>query len=428
MLSMADLSLSTDKMCAAELDADDELASFRDRFYIPRDGRKPLTYLCGHSLGLMPKHAEDAVQSELDRWRRAAVDGHFSDQDGWLAYHERFAQPLAKLVGARASEVVAMNSLTVNLHLMLVSFYRPTPERHAILIESGAFPSDRYAVESQLSFHGYDVSRSLIEWQPVSGFTGLSSDAFEDVLRSRGGSIALVLLPGVQYVTGEALDIAELTEIARRYGCRIGFDLAHAIGNVPLKIHDAGADFAVWCSYKYLNGGPGAVGGCFVHARHHRVIDMPRFCGWWGHDKASRFRRAQSFRPIESAEGWQISNPPILSMAPLDKSLEIFVAAKPARLRQKSVRLTSYLEYLVDELLRDRVSLLSPRSQRARGAQLSFSISRGRMSASELVEALRREHIVIDSRESDILRIAPVPLYNRFIDVFNAVDALQRAL
>jgi kynureninase len=424
---MKRLTFTADEDCARALDDADELVPYRRQFHFPTAGGRPLIYLSGHSLGLLPKRGAAYVERELERWRRHAVEGHFA-AGGWYGYHERFAKPLARLTGARRHEVVAMNSLTVNLHLLLVSFFRPTRQRSKILIEAGAFPSDRYAVESQLRFHGLDPAISLVELAPRAPNGRLSPETLEHRLARDGESIALVLLPGVQYLTGEALDIGGLTSVAQRYGCSVGFDLAHAIGNVPLALHSSNVDFAVWCSYKYLNGGPGAIGGCFVHERHGAECDRPRLAGWWGHDKKRRFEMEHDFRAMRGAEGWQISNPPIFAMAPLEASLEIFDAARLPRLREKSVRMSRYVDFLLESLLPDRVAILTPASARARGAQVSLRLMQTSADAATIASRLRSRRIVIDTREPDILRLAPAPLYNRFRDIFAAVNALQRAL
>jgi len=423
---MPQYKFSVDSRYATSLDADDELAAFRRRFHLPKSNARPLIYLCGHSLGLMPRTASANVDRELTRWQEHAVEGHFRE-DGWFAYHERFARPLARLAGARSAEVVAMNTLSVNLHLMLVSFYRPSKRRFKILIERGAFPSDRYAVESQLRFHGFQPASALIEFD-TDRSGRLTPEALTTLLEREGESIAVVLLPGVQYLSGEALDIAALTRIAHSYNCIAGFDLAHAIGNVPLAMHDSNADFAVWCGYKYLNGGPGAIAGCFVHERHSRNFDLPRFAGWWGHDKSKRLLMEPEFRPIAGAEGWQISNPPILAMAPLEASLDIFAEARPKRLRRKSIRLTRYLDDLLRSQLSGSIEILTPEPARARGAQLSLRLTNAKLSATALAARLRARNIVIDVREPDVLRLAPVPLYNRFRDVFNTVRAIKQLL
>jgi kynureninase len=412
---------------ARSLDAADPLAPLRARFELPKERGRALTYLCGHSLGLMPRAARRAVGDELDRWAALGVDGHFG-AGGWLDFHRRFAAPLAALAGAKPSEVVAMNTLTVNLHLMLVSFFRPTPRRRKILIERGAFPSDRYAVESQLAWHGLDPRDDLLEIAPRDGSWLFDVEQFESALEEHGESIALVLLPGVQYLSGERLDVAALTKIARRYDCRVGFDLAHAIGNVPLALHDSGADFAVWCSYKYLNAGPGAVGGCFVHERWANARDLPRFAGWWGHDAARRFLMEPRFEAIRGADGWQLSNPPILSLAPLAASLDVFAEAGSARLRAKSVRLTAYLERLLDAEIGDRVALLTPRDPERRGAHIALQLAPAPADGARFAQRLRAAGLVADWREPNVLRLAPAPLYNRFRDVHAAVRTLRREL
>lgn len=413
---------------AAKLDAADELASFRRAFELPRERRRPLVYLCGHSLGLMPRRAPSAVAAELERWAAHGAEAHFHGKNSWLDYHERFAAPLAALVGARRDEVVAMNSLTVNLHLMLVSFFRPAGKRTKILIERGAFPSDRYAVQSQLAHHGLDPATHLLEIGARRPASLLDLDEYEALLAARGEEIALVLLPGVQFLTGQALPIAELAAAARRYGCRAGFDLAHAIGNVPLALHAAGADFAVWCSYKYLNAGPGAVGGCFVHRKWLDRADVQRFAGWWGHDKATRFAARAAHVPLAGADAWQLSNPPILAMVPLAASLDIFRRAPLRALRRKSVRLTGYLEALLEHELADRVDLVTPRDPDARGCQLSLRVAVEPARLGEVRRRLRAAGVVADWRGTDILRMAPAPLYNRYRDVFAAVHALRGAL
>jgi kynureninase len=426
-MSAADF--GNDLATAQELDAADTLARFRRRFHLPRGhGGKPARYLCGHSLGLMPKTARSRIERELDRWQARGVNGHFDRNDGWYRFHERFRAPLAKLAGARESEVVAMNSLTVNLHLMLVSFYRPTRKRHKILIERGAFPSDRYAVASQIRFHGFDPARALIELTPYETGGLIHTRALEDVLVTHGEEIALVLLPGVQYLSGQALPIDRLAAIAHRYGCRIGFDLAHAIGNTRLAMHRTNADFAVWCSYKYLNGGPGAIGGCFVHERHADIDDLPRFAGWWGSDPERRFLMEEGIRWSPGADAWQISNPPIFSMAPLAASLEIFMEAGLRPLREKSQRLTAYLERLLGTELGDSIEILTPPAAGSRGAQISVRLLDPSRRSTAIAARLNRIGVVVDSREPDVLRLTPTPLYNRFRDVYEAVKALKASL
>ncbi len=426
---------------ARALDAADELGALRREFELPRDQGRTLTYLCGHSLGVMPRAARRAVEAELDRWSTLGVDGHFPDSrprgrarplrsshGGWLDYHVQFAPALAELVGAGRDEVIAMNTLTVNLHLMLATFFQPTKQRCKILIERAAFSSDRYAVESQLRWHGLDPRTALLEVGPRDGGHELDRERYETLLAEQGERIALVLLPGVQYLTGERLDLRGYTAAAQRYGCSVGFDLAHAVGNVPLELHDSGADFAVWCSYKYLNAGPGAVGGCFVHRRHAAAENLPRLAGWWGHDRERRFLMEPKFTPLSGAEGWQLSNPPILSLAPLAASLALFGEAGMGRLRRKSLKLTRYLEWLLDRELGGRARLLTPTDPERRGCHLAVQFVPGPRDPSSFVARLRAAGLVADWRRPNVLRLAPVPLYNRFRDVHAAVQALRRTL
>jgi kynureninase len=406
-------------------DAADPLHSFRDEFLIPPHESGDSHYFCGNSLGLQPRVARDAVTAELDYWGQLGVEGHFRGRMPWLNYHEFVRDHLAELVGAQPEEVVAMNTLGVNLHLMMVSFYRPTPDRHAILIEAGAFPTDRYAVESQIRYHGFSPTLSLIELESDEPNGTISMQAIERVLAEHGSRIALVLLPGVQYRTGQAFDLKTITALAQKQGCQVGFDLAHAVGNLPLQLHDSGADFAIWCSYKYLNGGPGAVGGAFVHARHARST-LPRFAGWWGHEKATRFQMGPEFVPTEGADGWQLSNPPILSLAPLRVSLEIFHRAGIRRLREKSLHLTGYLEWLVQTHLPDVLEIVTPKEPERRGAQLSIRVLGGRTNGRALFDCLIDRGIIGDWREPDVIRISPAPLYNRFADCLAFAQAVRR--
>jgi kynureninase len=413
-----------DEAFAREIDAADPLTPLGDRFEIPAgpDG-KPVVYLCGHSLGLMPKGARSLVSREMDDWARLGVAGHFSAASPWYSSHERFREIGARLVGGRPGEVVMMNSLTINLHLMMATFYRPAGGRHAILIEAGAFPSDRYAVTSQICHHGLDPAASLIVARPRPEEPFLRADDLERLIATRGAEIALVLLPGVQYLTGEVLDVERLADVARRQGCRVGFDLAHAAGNVPLRLHDWQVDFAVWCSYKYLNAGPGAVGGCFVHQRHGDDRTLPRLAGWWGNDPESRFAMPEEFVPRAGADGWQVSNPPILSMAPLLASLQLFEEAGVEALRARSMRLTAYLFSLVDHQGDKRFEIITPREPERRGCQVSLRVRR---SGRELVQALAAAGVVCDFREPDVLRVSAAPLYNRFHDLWRFAQVLGR--
>jgi len=412
---------------ALALDAADELAEFSGHFDKPRDrAGAPVRYLCGHSLGLMPAATRAGIKRELDRWSSKAVGGHF-DADGWFDFHQRFAAPLARLLGADTAEVVAMNALTVNLHLMLVSFFTPQAERCRILIERDAFPSDRFAVQSQLAFHGLDPQADLIEFVPAAAGR-LTAEALDAALTAEAGRVALVLLPGVQYRSGEAIDLPACAEVVRRHGARLGLDLAHAIGNLALDLRAAEPDFAVWCSYKYLNGGPGAIGGCFVNRRWLGQAGLLRFAGWWGHDPESRFAPPGVFQPPASADGWQLSNPPILAMVPLAASLELFDAAGIGRLRAKSMALTAYLESLLNDWCGEQLELLSPREPDGRGAQLSLRVPGDAARMESLVAALDAAGIIVDWRAPDVLRLAPVPLYNSFADVHAAVAALASEL
>jgi kynureninase len=410
---------------AAALDAADPLHALRDAFHLPlhADGT-PLAYFVGNSLGLQPKDARTHVEQVLEKWAREAVEGHFTGDAQWLSYHALVRDGLAQMVGALPSEVVAMNTLTVNLHLLLVSFYRPTRQRPAILLEAGSFPSDRYALESQVRFHGFDPATDLIEVEPDADDGTISMAAIERAIATHGERLALVLWPGVQYRTGQAFDLAAITRLAHAAGAIAGFDLAHAVGNVPLRLHDDGADFAVWCHYKYMNAGPGAVAGAFVHDRHART-DRPRFAGWWGSDEATRFRMGPQFSPTPGAEGWQLSNPPILSLAPLRASLALFQHAGMPALRKKSERLTGYLEQLIDADLHDVLQIVTPRDPAQRGCQLSLRVTGGRAQGRDLFAFLAARGVLGDWREPDVIRIAPVPLYNRFSDVLRFARTVQ---
>lgn len=405
-------------------DAADPLRAFRDQFLIPPHADGDTLYFCGNSLGLQPRGVAEAVQTELDDWGRLGVEGHFKGKLPWMEYHEFVRDHLAEVVGAQAGEVVAMNTLGANLHLMMVSFYRPTAERSAILMEAGAFPTDRYALASQIRFHGFSPDTDLIELEADEAEGTLSLDAIERALDKDGSRIALVMLPGVQYRTGQAFDLKAITELAHKHGCVVGFDLAHAVGNLPLALHDSGADFAVWCSYKYLNAGPGAVGGAFVHARHARAT-LPRFAGWWGHDKATRFKMDPEFMPTPGADGWQLSNPPILALVPLRVSLEQFHRAGMDRLRAKSEDLTGYLQWLVEHELADTLEVVTPRNPARRGAQLSVRVSGGAAHGRALFDHLVEHGIIGDWREPDVIRLAPTPMYNRYGDCLGLVEAVK---
>ena len=414
---------------ALALDRADELRDFRARFALPRDAAgAELAYLCGHSLGLAPLAARARVLEELEDWERLGVHGHEHGRRAWVGYTERLAPLLAALAGAQPAEVVAMNSLTVNLHLLLASFYRPTRTRYRIMIESGAFPSDRYLVESQIRWHSLDPATALILVAPRPGEELLRMEDIDARIEAAGESLALVLWPGVQYRTGQAFEIAQIVGSAHRNGTMVGFDLAHAIGNLPLALHDSGADFAAWCSYKYLNGGPGAIGGAFVHERHGHDAGLPRIAGWWGSNPLTRFDMGSRFELTPGAAGWQLSNPPVLSAAPLLASLELFAAAGMARLRAKSRTLTAFLQTALRERCGEALELITPAAAEQRGAQLSVRVRGGSERARRVFAALEQRGVVADWREPDTIRLAPVPLYNGYLDAWRAADELAAAI
>ena len=422
---MNDFNFQVGESFAAKLDAQDPLRHYRERFHIPRttDGGECI-YLCGHSLGLQLKSAKAYIDQELADWARLGVEGHFHGKNPWVPYHRLLTGQMAALVGAEPMEVVVMNSLTANLHLMMASFYRPTSQRYKILIERGAFPSDQYAVKSQICFHGLEPETSLLEISPRDGEFCIRDEDMHALIEREGESIALILLGGVNYATGQVFDIAEITKAGHRKGCVVACDLAHAVGNIPLRLHDWGPDFAVWCSYKYLNGGPGCVGGCFVHARHSQAWSLPRFAGWWGHDDRIRFQMGSQFHPITGAEGWQLSNPPILALAPLRASLDSFAEAGIDSLRAKSRMLTAYMEFLLREQKSTAFSVITPSDPERRGAQLSIRVKAGR----GLCDQLGGEGVIGDWREPDIYRVAAVPLYNTYKDVHEFVQRFSAAL
>jgi len=412
---------------ARDMDAADKLAPFRQQFHIPKapNGGEAI-YLCGNSLGLQPKGVAGALNQELEDWKTLGVEGHFHAKNPWLPAHEDVSALAAELVGADKSEVVMMNGLTVNLHLMMASFYRPTAVRHKILIEHNPFPSDRYAIQSQIRYHGFDPATALLELKPREGEETLRTADIEKYIAAHGSEIALILIGGVHYYTGQFFDLAAITRAGHAAGCIVGFDLAHAVGNVPLQLHDWGADFAAWCSYKYLNSGPGSVAGCFVHSRHAENFDLPRFAGWWGHDKTTRFKMGPDFHPMRGAEGWQLSNPPILALAASRVSLQLFKdAGGMETLRAKSLALTGYLEYLLKHLRIPGLSIITPEDPGARGCQLSLTLaSNGRA----VFEALTAAGVICDWREPDCIRIAPVPLYNSFTDVYKFAQVFAAAV
>lgn len=412
---------------AAACDSTDALASFRDAFSFPaeRNGRAPV-YLCGNSLGLQPKRAVEYVRAELDKWADKAVDGHFTGERPWLGYHRLAARGFAALTGALESEVVAMNTLTVNLHVLMASFYRPTPDRYRILVEEKAFPSDRYAVASQLRLAGFDPDDGIVEWRAAPETGLLETNSLGEILEQKGDSIALILLPGVQYYTGQVLDMATICKLGQEAGCRVGLDLAHAFGNIETKLHDWAPDFAAWCTYKYGNAGPGAIGGAFVHERHCAPGNLQQLHGWWGHAEDTRFEMSDEFTPAAGAELWQMSNPPVLALAPLVASMELFLAAGFGKLQKKSRHLTAYLRWLIETRFEKHIRVLTPDD--AYGAQLSLIVKNGGGDARVVFDALCELNVTGDWRQPDVIRVAPAPLYNSYSDVFAFAERLQLAL
>lgn len=416
----------TTRTYAEQMDLHDPLGHLRAEFLFPKQANgEPMLYFCGNSLGLQPKGAATYLQEELEDWHRYGVEGHLDARRPWLAYHELFSERLAPLVGAQPKEVVAMNTLSVNLHLMMVSFYRPTKERYKIVIEKDAFPSDKYAVASQLRFHGYDAKEGLIELAPREGEVTLRTEDIVQTIEEHGDQIALVMLGGVNYYTGQYFDLDTITAVGHKVGAFVGYDLAHGVGNILPALHDWNVDFAVWCHYKYLNAGPGAIAGAFVHERHLGKADMPRFEGWWGHDKATRFLMDDTFVPIPTAEAWQLSNAPIFSRAPLLASLDVFEQAPLNQYHIKRYYMTRYLERLVNRLETDRVRIITPSEPGERGCQLSIQVVGGNK---DLHTALTAQGVVADWREPDVIRVAPVPLYNSFVDVYELVERLKSLL
>ena len=411
---------------ARSMDQKDPLAHFRTQFHLPQQKNgQPHIYLCGNSLGLQPKRTQASIEQELTDWKNYGVEGHFHAKNPWMPYHEFLTEAMAKVVGAKPLEVVVMNTLSVNLHLMMVSFYRPSKTRYKILIEHDAFPSDRYAVESQIKFHGYDPAESLLELRARPGEECIRMEDIEQLIEEQGEEIALIMIGNTNYYTGQLFDMKRIAALGHAKGCQVGFDCAHGAGNVQLNLHDSGADFAVWCSYKYLNSGPGSLGGCFVHERHAHDKTLPRFTGWWGHNKDTRFGMRDGFDPIPGVEAWQLSNPPILSMAAIKASLEIFMEAGMENLLQKSALLTGYLEYLIDEMKDDRIAIITPRNPAERGCQLSIQV---KDADKQLFDKITKAGVIADWREPDVIRVAPIPLYNSFEDIFQFVNILKAQL
>ncbi|KQC32757.1 kynureninase [Nonlabens sp. YIK11] len=420
------MTYNSTKEFAQSLDQADELARFRESFTIPKhvDGTESI-YLCGNSLGVQPKKAVEYVADELNDWAQLGVKGHFDKTFPWTRYHEFLNEPMAKVVGALPHEVVVMNTLTPNLHFMMVSFYKPSGKRRKIVMEADAFPSDTYAVDSQIKWHGGDPAEDIILWQPRPGNSTLQMEDLEQIFRKHGDEIALVMIASINYYTGQFFDLKKITELGHSHGAMVGFDCAHGAGNVDLKLHDSGADFAVWCTYKYMNSGPGSIGGCFVHERHAESDKLDRMAGWWGHNKEERFLMKPKFDPIYGAEGWQQSNAPILSMAPIRASMELFDEAGFDNLLAKSNQLTNYLEYLINNIEGNRIKIITPKNPKDRGCQLSLAVKNADKS---LFEAISDKGVIADWREPDVIRVAPVPLYNSYMDCWNFVQILTAAL
>ena len=411
---------------AKQLDQEDPISYLRNEFHIPRDKQgKEWLYFTGNSLGLQPKITSKYIEQELDDWANFGVEGHFEAKNPWLSYHELLTDTMAKVVGAKPVEVVVMNTLTTNLHLLMVSFYQPSKTKYKIIIESDAFPSDRYAVQSQLSFHGFDPEEALIEWKPKEGKELLELEDLKSILDSQGDDVALLLIGGVNYYTGQYLDIKKIAELGHAKKCMVGIDLAHGAGNIQPNLHDSSIDFAAWCTYKYLNSGPGSLSGLFVHEKHAQRKDLPRFAGWWNHNKETRFNMRQPFDVMEGAEGWQLSNPPILSMAAIKASLDIFEKVGMDALVKKSKKLTGFFEYLVNEIASDTIKIITPTNPNERGCQLSLQVKNA---DKNLHKKLTENNIITDWREPDVIRCAPVPMYTSFEDVYHMVTILESLL
>ena len=411
---------------AKQLDQEDPISYLRNEFHIPRDKNgKEWLYFTGNSLGLQPKITSKYIEQELDDWANFGVEGHFEAKNPWLSYHELLTDTMAKVVGAKPVEVVVMNTLTTNLHLLMVSFYQPSKTKYKIIIESDAFPSDRYAVQSQLSFHGFDPEEALIEWKPKEGKELLELEDLKSILDSQGDEVALLLIGGVNYYTGQYLDIKKIAELGHAKKCMVGIDLAHGAGNIQPNLHDSSIDFAAWCTYKYLNSGPGSLSGLFVHEKHAQRKDLPRFAGWWNHNKETRFNMRQPFDVMSGAEGWQLSNPPILSMAAIKASLDIFEKVGMDVLVKKSKKLTGFFEYLVNEIASDTIEIITPTNPNERGCQLSLQVKNA---DKNLHKKLTENNIITDWREPDVIRCAPVPMYTSFEDVYHMVTILESLL
>jgi len=412
---------------AKEMDENDPLKGFRSRFYFPKvDGREAI-YFCGNSLGLQPKSTKDYIQKELDNWADLAVDGHFQGEDAWYHIRKKSKPALAEIVGAHEHEVVAMNNLSSNLHFLMVSFYQPTKERFKIITEAGAFPSDMYMLETQVKFHGLDPDQTIIELEPREGEHTLRTEDILKRIEENHDQLALVMMAGLQYYTGQVFDMEAITAAGHAAGAKVGFDLAHAAGNVPLHLHDWEVDFATWCSYKYMNSGPGSISGIFVHERHAESPELPRFAGWWGHEEGERFKMEKGFKPMFGADGWQLANSNVLALAAHQASLDIFQEAGMENLRKKSELLTGYLEFLLHQINGERgvLEIITPNNASERGCQLSLLVKKG---GKAVFDELYQNAIVGDWRHPNVIRIAPTPLYNSFLDVYRFAKILEQSL
>jgi len=408
------MKFDSNKSFAKKEDIKDQLKHFREKFYIPKNKNKEnLIYFCGNSLGLQPKAVPEVLKKELEVWQEKGVLGQ---EDRWINYHERLTNSSASVVGAKASEVVIMNALTVNIHLLLVSFYRPKKNRYKIIIEKGAFPSDQYAVESQLEFHGYDKKDALIEIEPIKGKEVIDDEEILNILKKNGSETALIYLGGINYFSGQLFDMKSITKSAKKYGVTVGFNLAHCAGNVELFLHKWGVDFASWCTYKYLCAGPGSPSGIFVHENHHNWTG-PRFTGWWGHNKKDRFEMPPKFNPIKTAEGWQISNAPIMGMAPLIASMNLYDSASMEKVRKKGIRLTAYLEFLLNTFLPE-IIIVTPEKK---GSQISIKVKNGKSLFNDIIQ----KGLICDWREPNVIRLAPHPLFNSYEEVYRAIMLIK---
>jgi kynureninase len=412
---------------AKKMDAADPLAQFRSRFHFPKINGKDALYFCGNSLGLQPKSTEAYLKRELTNWAEKAVDGHFHGEEAWYGVRKKSKPTLGSILGALDQEVVAMNNLTVNLHLLMVSFYQPSPTRYKIIVEAGAFPSDQYMLETQLRFHGLDPEQALVELRPRAGEYTLRTEDIIAEIEKQGTTLAMVNMAGIQYYTGQYFDLQKITQAAHAVGAVAGFDLAHAAGNVPLQLHDWEVDFATWCSYKYLNSGPGNVSGIFVHEKYADRPDLPRFAGWWGHSEAARFKMEKGFIPMHGADGWQLANSNVLALAAHQASLDIFEEAGIAAIRKKSIELTGYLEYLIEQISGDSgvLEIITPKNPEERGCQLSLLMHKG---GKAVFDTWYGQGVVGDWRNPNVIRLAPAPLYTRFEDVYQFGSILKESL